>query len=154
MLIFLRSFSCAWQAFSNTYHMPGAASQPAYLSEKNRPAFLCRTLTSEDDNLLSRNISNNCLENRCLSSFTCNRLSLPSPFPAQTLLLVPWPRSCSAPPRPGTGVQLVPWHDPVQKMLPLRMTHRSILSHHQKTGTREITTHVRDMGEFCFLRKK
>ena len=80
-------------------HAPG--SQPAYLSEKNRPASPCHTLTSEDDNPLSRNISNNCLENRCLSSFTCNWLSLPRPFPAWTLLSVTRPRSCSAPPGPA-----------------------------------------------------
>lgn len=80
-------------------HAPGR--RPAYLSEKNRPALPCHTLTSEDDNPLPRNISNNCLENRCLSSFTWNRLSLPRPFPARTLLSVPWPRSRSAPPRAG-----------------------------------------------------
>lgn len=39
-------------------------------------------------------------------------------------------------------------------MLPLCVTHRGILSHHQKAGTAERTTHVRDMGEFCFLSKK
>ena len=30
-LILLLSFSCAWQAFSNTYHTPRAASQPTCL---------------------------------------------------------------------------------------------------------------------------
>lgn len=123
MLIFLLSFSCAWQAFPTHLTCPG--SQPAYLSEKNSPAFPCHTPVSEDDNLLPRNISNNCLENRCLSSFTCNQLSLPCHFPGRTLVVVPWFLPCFAPPRPGTGVWLVPWHDLVQKMLPLHMTHHT-----------------------------
>lgn len=106
-------------------HALGA--QPAYLSEKNRPAFPCRTLTSEDDNLLSRNISNNCLENRCLSGFTCNWLSLPCPCPARTLLSLPCSHSCSPPPQPGTRVWLVLWHDPEQKMFTLHVTCCSIL---------------------------
>lgn len=110
----------------HTSHAPG--SQPAYLSEKNRPAFPCRTLTSEDDNPLARNISNNCLENRCLSSFACNQLSLLPPFPA-------WPSM-------ATG------------MLPLPVTHHSIFSHRWKTGTGEIPTHVRGMGAWHFLSNK
>lgn len=111
--------------FPNASRMPQAGSQPAYLSEKNSPALPCHTPTREDGNLLPRNISNNCLENRCLSSFTCNQHSLPCPFPARTLVVVPWFLPCFAPPRPGTGVRLVPWHDLVQKMLPLHMTHHT-----------------------------
>lgn len=123
MPIFL-SFSCTWQAFlKHISHALGG--QPAYLSEKNRPAFPCHTLTSEDDNLLSRNISNNCLENRCLSGFTCNWLSLPCPCSARALLSVPWSHS-SLPPQPGTRLWLVLWQDPEQ-MFPLRMTCYSIL---------------------------
>lgn len=87
---------CLAGCLKHTSHTPG--SQPAYLSEKNRPAFPCRALTSADDNALSRNISNNCLENRCQSSLTCNWLSLPCTFPAPIFLSLSQPRSCSAPP--------------------------------------------------------
>lgn len=85
----------------HTSHTLG--SQPPYLSEKNRPALPCRALTSEDDNALSRNISNNSLGNRCQSSLTCNWLSLPCPFPARIFSLLSQLHCCSAPPGPRTG---------------------------------------------------
>jgi len=78
MLTSLLSFSGTWQAFQNTSHAAG--SQPAYLSEKNRPESPCPTLTSWDDNPLARNISNNCLENRCLKSCWKQRFQLGAIF--------------------------------------------------------------------------
>lgn len=114
-------------------------SQPAYLSEKNRAASPGHTLSSEDDNPLSGNISNNCLESRCqISDFTCSHLSLPHPFPARILSWVPWPWSCLAPPRHQDLVGAMAWPT------------NSILSHHQKTGTMEILA----WGNFVSLAKK
>lgn len=117
MLTSLLSFSGTWQAFPNTSHAAG--SQPAYLSEKNRPESPCPTLTSRDDNPLARNISSNCLENRCLTTSACNWLSL--------LPLIPT------------------WPSVVTKMLPLPVTHSSILSHCWKTGSGGIQS----MGVCC-----
>lgn len=48
----------------------------------------------------------------------------------------------------------MPWRDPVQEMLLLHVTHPSILSQRQKTGTKEIPTCVGDVGEICFLSQK
>lgn len=122
MLTSLLSFSGTWQAFQNTSHAAG--SQPAYLSEKNRPESPCPTLTSWDDNPLARNISNNCLENRCLTTSACNWLSLLPLIPA--------------------------WPSVVIKMLPLLMTHCSVLSYFWKTGAGEI----QPMGVCRFLSNK